>query len=215
MPSEVATLQQIVETTPGSETFYSKHRELQLVRQRTIKVENTVGHTVVVQDPVVYRFGPNGVLVVEPGQDELPDGPGGATQDVVAWLSTHPRLNRRFQWQGHEPGQALPLDGDYLKAVTRATAHGDVKALRMLKAEEEGSHARPLLLSAVNNALEALEANPLVETPPDEDPLPEDYDRVETLEWLATNDIVVASDATDQQLVAMVEAALIEKDDAA
>jgi hypothetical protein len=218
--SELTTaedVQRAIESPPeGVETFYSVHRGLQLLRQKTVATESAVtGHKIVHVEPVTYRFAPLGVLHVKHGQDMLPDGPGGEMQDAVAWLTSHPRLNRRFQWQGHEAGRPLPLEGDFLAAVTQATAHGDVTTLMRLRREEEETHARALLLSAVNNALEALRSAPQATPEEDEEPMPPDWDRKVALEYLADRDVTIADDATDAQILAIVRQTAADEEDTA
>jgi hypothetical protein len=214
MTEVTTTLRHQIESAPeGVEVFYSVHRELQLLRQHTVSTENpATGNKIVHVPPIVYRFAPHGVLHVKHGQDVHPDGPGGEMQDAVAWLTSHPRLNKRFQWQGHEAGRPLPLEGDYMAAVTTATAHGDLAKLRELEEQEESTHQRTLLLSSVRHAITALESQPGREVN-EEDPLPDDWDREHALAWLETKDITVAENATDHQVLAIVRQVAAEEAD--
>jgi hypothetical protein len=214
MTEVTTTLRHQIESAPeGVEVFYSVHRELQLLRQHTVSTENpATGNKIVHVPPIVYRFAPHGVLHVKHGQDVHPDGPGGEMQDAVAWLTSHPRLNKRFQWQGHEAGRPLPLEGDYMAAVTTATAHGDLAKLRELEEQEESTHQRTLLLSSVRHAITALESQPGREVG-EEDPLPDDWDREHALAWLETKDITVAENATDHQVLAIVRQVAAEEAD--
>jgi hypothetical protein len=198
----------------GKEVFYSaKHRGLQLQRQRTIRAQNALGNDYVAQEPVIYRFAPNGMITVEPGQDVLPDGPGGAEQDAIAWLTSHPRYGHRFVWKGHEPGRPLPSDEDFLGMVNVATANRDFNALDELEEQEQRTHQRSMLLAAVVSARKALES--VKPGPPThgEPELPEGYDRAEAVAYLQARDIAVPDGTTDQQIVAMFDTLGPEEDE--
>jgi hypothetical protein len=107
-------------------------------------------------------------------------------------------------WQGHEAGRPLPLEADYMAAVTNAVAANDVDMLLKLEEQERNSHARELLLQTVANALKALESVPRATGPEEEEGgLPAGYDRAETLKHLKARKVTVPADATDEQLVAM------------
>lgn len=214
---ETATLQHAFDRAEnaGKAVFYSKHAGLQLVRQRTVRAQNALGNDYIAVPPVVYRFVDHarvGVLTVAPNQDVLEDGPGGAEQDAIAWLMSHPRYGVRFVRKGQEPGRPLPTDEDFLSMVTTATANRDFAALDELEAQEKRTHQRSLLLANVANARKALESVDLPEAPA-EDPLPEGYDRGEAVAYLQAHDITVPDGTTDRQIVAMFDTLGPEEDE--
>jgi hypothetical protein len=188
-----------------AEVFYSTSRGLRLIRQGQNTGTNAVGQTLDLTPPggrVIYDFSPNGSLTVHEGQDVLPDGSRGEEQDAITWLTNHPRFNRRFFWQGHEPGMPQPTERVYMELVRAGVIGRDIDGLLELRKREEDTHGRPMLLAAVDNAIMALQS--VAEPEPEPDELPPDFDRADALRYLRECEVAVPAEATDSQIYDLV-----------
>lgn len=188
----------------GAEIFYSTSRGLRLIRQGRLTGVNAVGQEVDLTangGRCVYEFAPNGSITVLPGQDMLATGPRGEVEDALAWLTRHPRFNRRFFQQGHEPGMPQPTEQVYMEMVRAGVVGRDVDGLLELRKREEDTHSRTILLQAVDNAIMALQSVAVPEPEPD---LPADFDRADALRYLRECEVAVPAEATDLQIYDLV-----------
>jgi hypothetical protein len=140
----------------GVAVYYSKSTNLRLVRRPKLERINSISQIEVAQEPLRYLFAPEGTIVVYEGQDILPDGPGGAMQDAVAWLDNHKNLNTLFWREGAEPDRALPTEQDFLAQVNQALVARDVETIKALLAAEDATHQRKVLVDSAVSALTAL-----------------------------------------------------------
>ena len=152
----------ILDAPAGIEVFYSaKHHNLRVIRSPGMEKPDGYGGYVRTAQEIAYQFEGN-VLHIDPrdrAQNHvLADGPGGAEQDAIAFLTAHPEHGTTFVRKGHEPDRLLPSEDDFLSDVTDAVLVGDAEAIERLREQEEASHGRDVLLGACDSALEKLAA---------------------------------------------------------
>lgn len=193
------------EDDPTMVVFYSRVARLRLIRQNRTEVPIPTGGWVQGLPSVKYEF-MAGSLAVKQGQDVLPDGPGGAEQDAVAWLMAHPALNVEFWRDGEEPGRLQPTDREVHAEITDALIERDeVKLIAIIERERE-THKRKALIDAAKDAIERLRAlqgaqqedaeTPTAAVEPAEAP----FDRDDAIRRLQGIGIEVKPEVTDEQL---------------
>ncbi len=153
-------------------TFRSKHSQLRLVRKSAEQRLNpNTGNVSIVSPEVVYEF-KDGVLNIEPGQDQMPDKSFNndtqewESQDALEYLRTHPLLDVRFI----EVTPIAPDPSVALAAITDALIAGDLLTLEGIGDEEFATFNRPEIMGKVRAAMDSIEAR----TTPAPDPKAKD-----------------------------------------
>lgn len=153
--STTETINRVLAPQPGvgSVKFLSRGRNQRLVREARNIVPNQLGQQVIVADGKAYNFGPNGTLLLEPGQDVMATGPHGEEEDALTWIRRHPQLNTRFWEEGRAPGKPLPSDEQMLERIMRAGMDLQPHRLARLIELEEQSYGRAMLINVARATL--------------------------------------------------------------
>ena len=79
--------------------------------------------------------------------------------EEIEFLRNHEFFNKpRGIWEeGNAPDEPKPTQKERVRQITRASAQGDIDALEALLTDEQEGHNRPEIVSAIEDALEAVE----------------------------------------------------------
>jgi hypothetical protein len=195
------------EDDPTKVVYYSRASRFKMIRRHQTETYNAYGSAINQVPALNYEF-MDGLLVVEVGQDMLPDGPRGEEQDAIAWLEAHSAYNIDFWRDGQEPGRLLPTDREVHAEITDALIERDEVKLIALLERERQSHNRKPLTDAARDAIERLRAlqgaDPAAEETPTGggEPTVEVFDRVKAIQTLQGLGVEVRPEVTDEQLKA-------------